>query len=353
MLIQFVLCGCLFVRIQNVEMCPTCYEKFGHEHTVRKCTAEHRAMAKSGDTTTDVIRRCIETVAHAAACTQGTLCPRQPECRKMMDVLRHARACTTRTSCTVCQQLMALCVTHARACTIDSAVCRVPFCAELRRHIQRRQTLQRQQQHQMDDRRRAVMTGMDNDDLVPVSDNVEIHCTDSDASHHSVGKGGDTPRKSICGVVSASETTLTNITSGQGHLTASEDASCHKHCAATPGVAESSTLVSTELKTANYSSSQISTDLSGKTMHVTDSVPKTIPSNINDGQFVGNQFGGDGQTLEVLQTTESSARHQIVVGCLRVLKKLHPSMSKQNLLQLLCHCSRQQLTALQDKVNTF
>ena len=346
---------CTFVvHFQNVELCPTCYEKLGHEHTVRKYIAEQHAMAKSGDTTSDVIRRCIDTVAHAAACTQGTLCPRQPECRKMMDVLRHARACTTRTSCTVCQQLMALCVTHARTCTIDSSVCRVPFCAELRRHIQRRQTLQRQQQHQMDDRRRAVMTGMGSDDLVPISDEVEIHSIDSDAGHHGVGKGGDTPRKSISGVVSASDTSLTNVTSVQGRLTVSADASRHKNCAATPVPAATSTLVSAQLKTASYSSSQMSSDLTGKnTRVVTDSVPKTISSNSNNGQFVGNQSAGDGPTLDVLQTTESSARHQIVVGCLRVLKKLHPSMSKQNLLQLLCHCSRQQLTALQDKVNTF
>ena len=174
----------------------------------------------------------------------------------MMDVLRHARACATRTSCTVCQQLMALCVTHARSCTIDSSVCRVPFCAELRRHIQRRQTLQRQQQHQMDDRRRALMTGVGNDELVPISGKVEMVPSDSDAGQHGVGKGGDTPRKSfISGVVSATDTTPANIISVQGHLTANTDASYH-NCTATPGAVENSALVTTELNTAKHSVSQ-------------------------------------------------------------------------------------------------
>jgi len=348
---------CVFVvRFQNMELCSTCYEKFGHEHAMRQCSVKSRATAKAGDTSGDVIQRCIETVAHSAACTQGTACPRQPECRKMMDVLRHARACTVRTTCTVCQQLMALCVTHARACAIDSSVCHVPFCAELRRHIQRRQTLQRHQQHQMDDRRRALMTGMGNSDLIQINDEVEIQPNGSNTGQRGTGKGGDGAQQSISGNVS---TTVSNpaatITTDQEHLTANTVASDHESCTAFPDVDKKSTLATAAPKTPSPSISVMCSDSTNKStssvvnLHYT-SVPKPAATGIVERKFAENLSAGDGPMSEVLHTSETSARHQIVVGCLRVLKKLHPSMSKQNLLQLLCHCSRQQLTALQDKV---
>ena len=324
---------------------------------MKQCSVESRVTTRCGDTSSSVIQRCIETVAHAAACTQGAACPRQPECRKMMDVLRHARACTKRTTCTVCQQLMALCVTHARACTVDSSVCRVPFCAELRRHIERRQTLQRYQQHQMEDRRRALMTGMGNDDFVQTDDKAELQHGNSSCNQWSTGKGGETAHV-ISGGDSASNSNPTNITKVQEHSTANTDAVCRNSCTVLPAAAGSLLLEHADLKTSRSSFSQITNDLStGSAVGLVDlrnsSVPKTAASSVGDRKFAESQSAGDGPALEVFNATESSARHQIVVGCLRVLKRLHPSMSKQNLLQLLCHCSRQQLAALQDKVDSF
>ena len=356
-----VLCVYFIVYFQNVELCSTCYEKYGHEHAMRKFSAdmESRAAAKSIDSSSDVIQRCIETVAHAAACTQGKACLRQPECRKMMDVLRHARACTLRTTCTVCQQLMALCVTHARACTIDSSACHVPFCAELRRHIQRRQTLQRHQQHQMDDRRRALMTGtsVGNEDLIQVNDITEEEPNDGNAGQRCAGKGGDWPEQSISGDVSATNSTSANVTKEQEPMATNGDALSHNGCSVFPDVADNST-VSSELKLSSYSISQTNGCLTVETTSTSGNlhyppVPKSAAASLSDVQLVENRSASDLPTSEVLHTTESSARHQIVIGCLRVLKKLNPSMSKQNLLQLLCHCSRQQLTALQDKVSRF
>ena len=326
-------CAYPVVYFQNVDLCPPCYEKYGHEHAMRKYSADSdsHTATKSGASTSDVIQRCIETVAHAAACTQGTDCPRQPECKKMMDVLRHARACTLRTSCTVCQQLMALCVTHARACTTDSSVCHVPFCAELRRHIQRRQALQRHQQHQMDDRRRALMTGTvaGNEDFAQTVNSVEI---DSDTVHQYSGKGGDSPQLLSSRDISSTESNPTNVTVDQEHLIANANV-LHQH-SNRPTFSDddkTSTSAVAQLKVLRYPTSQTAAGLT---------------SGVDESTFLEKQSVAD----EALQPTESSARHQLVVGCLRMLKKLNPSISKQNLLQLLCHCSRQQLTALQDKV---
>ena len=338
---------------QNVELCSTCYKKFGHEHAMRKYSTASRATAKSSEPTSDVIRRCIETVAHAASCTQRSACPRQPECRKMMDVLRHARGCAARTSCTVCQQLMALCVTHARSCATDSPACNVPFCAELRRHMQRRLTLQRHQQHQMDDRRRALTTG--SDEFIHADDHVETQPSDCTNSHHSTGK--ERPLHSITGVVSATGSHPAAVTIHQDHPTTNPGVLRRDNYTLFSSASEKSTSVTSALKTSDRSVSQTSGDLTSKSTSCVvnspcSSAPKTAVSGVADGKFTENSHSaGDGPKSEVLQTTESSARHQIVVGCLRVLKKLHPSMSKQNLLQILCHCSRQQLTALQDKVH--
>lgn len=343
----------MIVHFQSVELCSTCYEKYGHEHAMRKyCVdVESRATAKSADSSSDVIQRCIETVAHAAACTQDIACPRQPECQKMMDVLRHARACTLRTTCTVCQQLMALCVTHARACTIVSSTCHVPFCAELRRHIQRRQTLQRHQQHQMDDRRRALMTGatISDSNLTQVDDIV----VDGNTGQRCVGKGGDRPEQSICLDVTTTDSSSTSVSTNQEHHAANPDASHHNSCSVFTDDAKNSTLEVAEPNATNCSVSLINGDLTARSTSTPVKLHYPSAMSVN-GDINKNKSAGDGPTSEVLHTTESSsARHQIVVGCLRVLKKLHPSMSKQNLLQLLCHCSRQQLTALQDKVNSF
>jgi len=305
--------------------------------------SETRTMAKSGDSANAVIQRCIETVAHASACSLGAACPRQPECKKMTDVLRHARACTLRMTCTVCQQLMALCITHARACTVDSSTCHIPFCAELRRHIQRRQTLQRHQQHQMDDRRRAVMTGtsVGNNDF---DDKAETY--GSNSGKGCTGKGGERAEKSISADVSVNISNPANVTTDQAHLKTNTDDSC-------VAVADSSALLTSETKTSNCSISHADSTCTVVSMP-NSAVPKTATSSIGDRTLAENQSVGDRSTAsEVLQTTESFTRHQMVVGCLRMLKKLNPSMSKQNLLQLLCHCSRQQLTALHDKVDSL
>jgi len=357
-LIEGTCCVYFVVHFQNVDLCPPCYEEFGHEHAVRKYIAdsESRTATKSGVPTSNVIQRCIETVAHSAACTLGAECPRQPECKKMMDVLRHARACTLRTSCTVCQQLMALCVTHARGCTTDSSACHVPFCAELRRHIQRRQTLQRQQQHRMDDRRRALMTGAvaSNEDFIQTVDRVEIHPGDIDSGQQRTGKGGDRPELPISSDVSATESSPANVTVDEVHLTTNAAVLHQNNNAVCADNAESLTSASGELKTSRCPASQMTSDLTSNCSNSfiqssSLSVPTAAASGIGESLLLEHQSDAD----DVLQTTESSARHQIVVDCLRVLKKLNPSMSKQNLLQLLCHCSRQQLTALQDKVNSF
>jgi len=309
------------------------------------CTA-----TKPSDATSDVIQRCIEMVAHAAACSLGMNCPRQPECKKMMDVLRHVRACTLRTSCTICQQLMALCVTHARACTVDSSACHVPFCAELRRHIKRQQTLQRHQQHQMDDRRRALMTGTGagSEDFLETNDRVDI-----DIGQQSTGKGGDRPQLPTSKHVLATESNPANVTVDLEHSAASTGTLHYDYCTTLPDNAESSTSAVAEQKTPRCPVSKVASDLmsnssSGIQLNGS-SVPITAASGVGENVLLENQSTGD----EVIQTTQSLARHQMIVGCLRVLKKLNPSMSKQNLLQLLCHCSRQQLSTLQDKVNNF
>jgi len=351
-------CSAYFiVCFQNVELCSTCFEKFGHEHAVRKYVAEgkSRAAVKPGDTTSGVIQRCIETVAHAASCTQGTACPRQPECGKMMDVLRHARSCTVRSSCTVCQQLMALCVTHARSCTIEATECRVPFCAELRRHIQRRQAVQRQQQHQMDDRRRALMTGIGiiNEGAKDMDAKDANHLGESSKGQQCAGKGGDEPQLPLSGGAIVTDSRSPDVTAGYSEHATASTSIVHPYDGSIAAV--SSTLPAAELKTSVFPVPQLNTNSASENPSGVDSTcssePKTASPGIDERAVVENHASGDGSTIEVIEKTDSSARHQLVVGCLRVLKKLHPSMSKQNLLQLLCRCSRQQLTSLQDKVS--
>jgi len=175
--------------------------------------------------------------------------------------------------------------------------------------------LQRHQQHQMDDRRRALMTG--GDEFVPIS----IKIGDGSIHSHSVGKGGDTPQKCVPVSDSTIDSNSTNAVPNGEHVKPCSDAFRHDGSTKFPGMAENSASVTSELK-ASTSVPQICKDFTSRSL----------------------------DNLEVLKTTESSARHQLVIGCLRVLKKQNPLMSKQNLLQLLCHCSRQQLIALQDKV---
>ncbi|CAN0314114.1 unnamed protein product, partial [Discosporangium mesarthrocarpum] len=68
-------------------------------------------------------------------------------------LLTHGASCTTRTQggCGVCKRVWALLQIHARQCKKDR--CPVPKCAQLRLHMR----FIRQQQQQMDDRRRQAM----------------------------------------------------------------------------------------------------------------------------------------------------------------------------------------------------
>jgi len=132
-----------------LNLCSTCYDSAGHQHQ----------MTKRGGEGDDSIMKCIETLAHASQCTQDDSCPEKESCRRMANVLSHARQCRLRNSCPVCRQLVALCVTHSRKCTVPVGQnCPVPFCAELRVDLDRRRQEQRRHQQKMVDCRLAVMT---------------------------------------------------------------------------------------------------------------------------------------------------------------------------------------------------
>lgn len=135
-------------------------------------------MTKRGGEGDDSIMKCIETLAHASQCTQDDSCPEKESCRRMANVLSHARQCRLRNSCPVCRQLVALCVTHSRKCTVLAAdqKCPIPFCAELRVDLNRRRQEQRQHQQRMVDCRLAVMTASQSTDAEAVREHRPASC---------------------------------------------------------------------------------------------------------------------------------------------------------------------------------
>lgn len=82
---------------------------------------------------------------HASSCTiaECTFF----NCQRMRSMLKHGATCEQRLSgpCVLCKRIVGLLSAHARQCEKDYAVCKVPRCADIRRHFMQ-QLQQRQEQ---------------------------------------------------------------------------------------------------------------------------------------------------------------------------------------------------------------
>ncbi|GAB9474735.1 Histone acetyltransferase [Globisporangium polare] len=92
---------------------------------------------------------------HASSCTVAECT--FFNCHRMRSMLKHGAMCEQRLAgpCVLCKRIVGLLSAHARQCTKDYAACKVPRCADIRRHflqqLQQRQEqverLKAQQQH--------------------------------------------------------------------------------------------------------------------------------------------------------------------------------------------------------------
>lgn len=96
---------------------------------------------------------------HASSCTVPNCT--SFNCNRMQAMLKHGAVCEQRLAgpCVLCKRIIGLLSAHARQCTKDYATCKVPRCADIRRHflaqvqarqqqLQRARQLQAQQQAQ-------------------------------------------------------------------------------------------------------------------------------------------------------------------------------------------------------------
>uniref|UniRef100_M4C342 histone acetyltransferase n=1 Tax=Hyaloperonospora arabidopsidis (strain Emoy2) TaxID=559515 RepID=M4C342_HYAAE len=93
---------------------------------------------------------------HASSCTVANCA--FFNCNRMQAMLKHGAICEQRLAgpCVLCKRIIGLLSAHARQCTKDYASCKVPRCADIRRHFQaqvqaRQQQLQRPKQGQAQD----------------------------------------------------------------------------------------------------------------------------------------------------------------------------------------------------------
>ena len=75
----------------------------------------------------------------------------------MKKVINHAKGCNRKNNndCSICKQLIALCLYHANSCT--RAQCRVPYCRRIKNRLQQQQLQQRLYQRQILRRRIAAI----------------------------------------------------------------------------------------------------------------------------------------------------------------------------------------------------
>ncbi|OWZ16147.1 hypothetical protein PHMEG_00010106 [Phytophthora megakarya] len=90
---------------------------------------------------------------HASSCTEPNCT--FFNCNRMQAMLKHGAICEQRLAgpCVLCKRIIGLLSAHARQCTKDYSSCKVPRCADIRRHFlaqvqARQQQLQRAQQVQ-------------------------------------------------------------------------------------------------------------------------------------------------------------------------------------------------------------
>ncbi|KAG7382456.1 hypothetical protein PHYPSEUDO_004843 [Phytophthora pseudosyringae] len=107
---------------------------------------------------------------HASSCTAPNCT--FFNCNRMQAMLKHGAICEQRLAgpCVLCKRIIGLLSAHARQCTKDYAACKVPRCADIRRHflaqvqarqqqLQRARQLQNQQQQTADNAVAATAAG--------------------------------------------------------------------------------------------------------------------------------------------------------------------------------------------------
>ncbi|CAG0891728.1 unnamed protein product [Darwinula stevensoni] len=118
-------------------------------------TAPLTPMLQTTITTTNQIKRCMQTLVHACQCRDANCC--LPSCLKMRRALAHAKGCKKKVNngCQICKQMITLCCYHAKNC--QEKDCRVPFCNNIKHKLKQQQPAARIQQDALTRRRMAAM----------------------------------------------------------------------------------------------------------------------------------------------------------------------------------------------------
>ncbi|KAM6904880.1 CREB binding protein b isoform 2-T2 [Xenentodon cancila] len=151
---------------EDYDLCISCYNTKGHEHTMVKwglgidddSNSQNGEASKSPQESRRLsIQRCIQSLVHACQCRNANCS--LPSCQKMKRVVQHTKGCKRKTNggCPVCKQLIALCCYHAKHCQENK--CPVPFCINIKQKLRQQQLQHRLQQAQMMRRRMATMAG--------------------------------------------------------------------------------------------------------------------------------------------------------------------------------------------------
>ncbi|CAG0891726.1 unnamed protein product [Darwinula stevensoni] len=143
---------------EDYDLCVACYEKEQHPHKMEKfgpLSEEGPSGERTTATTTDQIKRCIQSLVHACQCRDANC--RLPSCLKMRRALAHTKGCKKKSNngCQICKQLITLCCYHAKHC--QEKDCRVPFCNNIKHKLKQQQAAARIQQDALTRRRMAAM----------------------------------------------------------------------------------------------------------------------------------------------------------------------------------------------------
>eukprot|EP00644_Phytophthora_capsici_P018255 jgi/Phyca11/575031/estExt2_Genewise1.C_PHYCAscaffold_680082 len=135
-------------------LCDSCHTKTKHEHQLHlfKVVSIPRPDNEVANETKRRIHnidpQLLLQLEHASSCTVPNCT--FFNCNRMQAMLKHGAICEQRLAgpCVLCKRIIGLLSAHARQCTKDYATCKVPRCADIRRHFlaqvqARQQQLQR------------------------------------------------------------------------------------------------------------------------------------------------------------------------------------------------------------------
>lgn len=91
----------------------------------------------------ETVEDCLELMEHIACC--GSVNCNVRGCLRMKKALQHAKDCKRKGQCSLCKQVIRICVLHARNCAVTN--CKIYYCGTIRIRLSMRQEMLRNQKN--------------------------------------------------------------------------------------------------------------------------------------------------------------------------------------------------------------